>query len=729
MTSPSHPRYSLLALAIAQAFVFASSAHAQTADNVLPAVTVVSGSATSAGLAGVGSFSDTPLREVPASISVITHEQMQDRSIRSATDAVIYDASVQNSYNAVGLADMFAVRGYVLDFGSSYRKDGMPILAHSMIPMENKERFEILKGIAGLQSGIASAGGILNYVTKRPTDVPLRSVTLEASERGTMYGALDLGGRSDDKRFGYRINAAAADIKSYVKGSNGDREFFAGAFDWRLSPKALLQVDFDYHHKSQLTVPGYQLLGPGNVIPTNVSAKTMLNNQSWSLPVTDDTNNIGMKFDYELNDNWRTSLQVNKFTLRRDDAVALASGCGNANQAAIDPAYLPPAGCGNTYVGYNANGDFAVYDLRRDNDKRSVLSTQALLQGKFATGAIKHDLTIGTATANRRDSFADYLYVFKGYSNIYSSVPLPTTLGPAKPVSLRRKDDERSFFTQDILSLTDRLKLHAGLRYTQLERDQFNAAGTRTRHTDDGFALPSAALVFSPQPNWSVYGSYAEGLEAGGEAPDGTSNAGMVMDPTKSRQFEVGIKADLSSDISVAAALFHIKRTNEYINSANTYGVAGDAIHRGLELSAQGKATRNLTVGASITALEATTEDTGDSKIEGQRVGNVPKYRSAIYMDYALPQMPNLKFNGTWIYSSSKVFAPNRDLRKDIDGYHVLNVGAQYKTKVSGTKTTLRFGIDNVFDKFYWGDASNAFGGYLIPGAPRVFKLSAQFDF
>lgn len=722
MTSPSHLRYSLLALAIAQAFVFASSAHAQTADNVLPAVTVVSGSATSAGLAGVGSFSDTPLREVPASISVITHEQMQDRSIRSATDAVIYDASVQNSYNAVGLADMFAVRGYVLDFGSSYRKDGMPVLAHSMIPMENKERFEILKGIAGLQSGIASAGGILNYVTKRPTDEPLRSVTLEASERGTMYGALDLGGRSDDKRFGYRINAAAADIKSYVKGSNGDREFFAGAFDWRLSPKALLQVDFDYHHKSQLTVPGYQLLGPGNVIPPNVSAKTMLNNQPWSLPVTDDTNNLGMKFDYELNDNWRTSLQVNKFTLRRDDAVALASGCG-------DIAGAPPPGCASVYAGYNANGDFAVYDLRRDNDKRSVLSTQALLQGKFSTGAIKHDLTIGAATVNRRDSFADYLYKYIGISNIYNPVVLPTTLGPTNPVSLRRKDDERSFFTQDILSLTDRLKLHAGLRYTQLERDQFNAAGTRTRHTDDGFVLPSAALVFSPQPNWSVYGSYAEGLEAGGEAPGGTSNADMVMDPTKSRQFEVGIKADISSDVSVAAALFHIKRSNEYINSGNTYGVAGDAIHRGLELSAQGRATRNLTVGASITALEATTEDTGDSKIEGQRVGNVPKYRSAIYMDYALPQMPNLKFNGTWIYSSSKVFAPNRDLRKDIDGYHVLNVGAQYKTKVSGTKTTLRFGIDNVFDKFYWGDASNAFGGYLIPGAPRVFKLSAQFDF
>ena len=185
---------------------------------------------------------------------------MQERSIRTATDAVKYDASVQNSYNAVGLSDWFAIRGFTLDMGSNYRKDGMVILAHSAIPMENKERLEILKGLAGMQAGIASAGGILNYVTKRPTDTPLRSATFEVRERGTIYSAIDLGGRSDDKRFGYRINAAAEDIKSYVQGSNGDRRFVSGSFDWRISPRALLQVDMDYQHKSQLTVPGLSLI-------------------------------------------------------------------------------------------------------------------------------------------------------------------------------------------------------------------------------------------------------------------------------------------------------------------------------------------------------------------------------------------------------------------------------------------------------------------------------------
>ncbi|MBF8178168.1 TonB-dependent siderophore receptor [Herminiimonas contaminans] len=729
MSAP-HSRRSLIALAVAQACAFAPVAMAESAENVLPEVVVTSESAPDgiARNASVGGFTETPLLQTPASISVITAEQMQERSIRTATDAVKYDASVQNSYNAVGLSDWFAIRGFTLDMGSNYRKDGMVILAHSAIPMENKERLEILKGLAGLQAGTASSGGILNYVTKRPTDTPLRSATFEVRERGTIYSAIDLGGRSEDKRFGYRINAAAEDIKSYVKGSNGDRRFVSGAFDWRISPRALLQVDMDYQHKSQLTVPGFQLLGPDNRIPTGVSGKTMLNNQPWSRPVTDDTNNLGIKFEYELNDNWRTTLQANKFELRRDDAVALASGCANIN---ADPMVIP-SGCGNPFVGYNANGDFAMYDLRRENDKRTVMTTQAMLQGNFTTGGIKHALTTGISTLNRRDNFADYLFDFVGYGNIYNTVPYTYSLGPTNPVVLRRKDEERSIFVQDILSLNDQFKLHAGLRYTKLKRVQFDKDGANIRNTDGDYILPNVALVYSPKANLSLYASYSQGLEPGGEIPSGNTNAESVLDPNKSKQVEVGIKTDLTADISVSAALFQIKRDNEYLNPASLYVVAGKQVHRGLELAAQGRATRNLMLGASFTALQANMEGTGDANVEGKRVGNVPKFKSAVYVDYALPQMPAVKLNATWIYSTSKVFAPNSEiaaLNKRVDGYHVLNVGARYATKISGKTTTFRFGIDNVFNKFYWGDAANAFGGYLIPGAPRLARLSAQVDF
>src|SRR5690606_10673461 len=145
----------------------------------------------------------------------------------------------------------------------------------SSVPLENKERIEILKGLSGLQAGVATPGGIINYVTKRPTETPVRTLTTEFSERGTAYGAIDLGGMSEDKRFGYRINAATETINSYVKGADGNRNFVSGAFDWHLTDRALLQLDMDYQHKSQITAPGYQLLG-GTDVPSHVDPKRLL---------------------------------------------------------------------------------------------------------------------------------------------------------------------------------------------------------------------------------------------------------------------------------------------------------------------------------------------------------------------------------------------------------------------------------------------------------------------
>ena len=148
----------------------------------------------------------------------------------------------------------------------------------------------------------------------------------------------------------------------------------------------------------------------------------------------------------------RTTLQANKFELRRDDAVALSSGCPAENLA----------------FGYCSNGDFGLYDLRRENDKRSVMTTQALLQGKFATGSVKHELTTGVSTLNRRDNFADYLFtptVGGLPGNIYTLPQRALVQDTALPVALRRKDDERSVFVQDVIALNDQFK---AVSYTHL---------------------------------------------------------------------------------------------------------------------------------------------------------------------------------------------------------------------------------------------------------------------
>jgi iron complex outermembrane receptor protein len=705
-------KHSVLTLSFLQAF--AASAYAQSGAQAIPEVVITGSKWVTSNHAGIGGFSDAPLLQTPASITAIGRQQMLELGIRDVTGAMKFDASVSDAYNAVGYAEQFSIRGFALDNNSSYRKDGIAIPGDTQIPLENKERIEILKGLAGLQAGVAAPGGIVNFVTKRPTRAPLRTVTVEASERGTLYGAVDLGGQFDDKRFGYRINAAAERMRSYVKGADGERQFVSGAFDWQLTPDALLQLDFDYQHKSQVTAPGYQLIR-NTTLPTGVSAKTLLNDQPWAKPVDTRSSNAGLRFQYRLSDDWQASVTMNKHWFKRDDFTAFPYGCSNEGDG--------------FYPGFCSNGDYDVYDYQSVGESKSPFGAQVLLQGKFATGAIRHELSVGSSLYTRRDKFGDYVYDYAGFSNIYHNLIVPPAPGNPSTGSVfeRRSENERALFAQDILTLSQQFKLHAGLRYTNVKREEYvPEIGARVKSAAN-FVLPSVALVYSPTQDWSVYGSLTHGLEHGGIAPFGTLNQNRPLAASRSKQAEFGVKGVVNNDMTVSAALFQIRKGLEYTDASNTYVRNGDETHRGLELAAQGRASANLQYSVSLMALNTKQEGTGQPDLDGKRVTDVPAFKSTAWLEYAVPSVAGLKLNGTWQYAGKKAF--DKENQVMVPDYHVFNFGAAYATKIAGTATTLRASVDNAFDKFYWRDVTPALGGYLLPGAPRTFTVSAQFDF
>ncbi len=702
MSSPNL-KQTVIALSLVQAFAF--SAHAQTTGQTMNEVVVTGSKWVASDRASVGGFSDTPLMQTPSSVIAISLEQMQDLNIRSATDAMRFDASVGDSYNAVGYAEMFSIRGFALSNSSSYRKDGIAISGDAQIPLENKERIEILKGLAGLQAGVTGPGGIVNYAVKRPTDTPVRTVTLEARERGTVYGAVDLGGRFGDTRFGYRFNAAAENLKSYVKGADGNRKFVSGALDWQISPQALVQLEMDYQYKSQLTAPGFQLIR-GTDLPTNVSSKMFFNDQPWSKPVDTRTSNVGLRFEYKLNDNWRATLSANRHSFKRDDYAAFPYGCSEEGDG--------------FYPGFCSNGDYDVYDYQSTGERKNPFGSQALLQGKFATGAVNHELTLGYADMVRSEYSGDYVYDYAGASNIYKNVAVPPAPGnpTTGPVSETHHDKEQSLIVQDILTLSPQFKLHAGVRQVSVKRN---------RGDSRNFTLPSLSLVYNPSQDWMVYGTAAHGMEHGGEADFGTLNETDILDPSRSKQIEIGAKGVVNNTMTVSAAVFEIKKGIELTNAANYFVRAGEVTHRGLELGAQGKATDNLKYSLSLTALNMRTADTGDAALDGKRTPNVPAFKSTAWMEYAVPSVAGLKLNGVWTYAGKKAFDPANKVF--VPGYSVLGLGAAYATRIGGLTTTVRANVDNVTDKFYWRDVTPELGGYLFAGAPRTARVSAQFDF
>ena len=151
----------------------------------------------------------------------------------------------------IGYYENFDVRGFSLNSASSYKINGRTITGEQNVGLENKQQVEVLKGLAGLQSGVSEPGGLVNYVTKRPENV--HSVTVSTTDQGGSYLATDLGGWfGSEQQLGIRTNLAHEDIHSYVGHADGKRDFASLALDWNIDPNSTLQLNAEYQRRQHV---------------------------------------------------------------------------------------------------------------------------------------------------------------------------------------------------------------------------------------------------------------------------------------------------------------------------------------------------------------------------------------------------------------------------------------------------------------------------------------------
>ncbi len=193
----------------------------------------------------VSGFDGVSQQELPLSTTAIDQATLRDIGARRITDALRLDASVSDSYNLPAYWDKLSVRGYALDNRYNFRREGLPISAETIIPMDNKERVELLKGTSGIQSGTSSPGGLVNYVVKRApssADKTVRDVTLSYGPGNNRLSAADLGGRfGENASFGYRFNVAHENLDPYIRDTQGHRNLVALAMDWRIDANNRLE--------------------------------------------------------------------------------------------------------------------------------------------------------------------------------------------------------------------------------------------------------------------------------------------------------------------------------------------------------------------------------------------------------------------------------------------------------------------------------------------------------
>jgi iron complex outermembrane receptor protein len=720
----------------------------------------------------VGTLDGASLMETPLSATVVTRDLLNDQVSRLLSDVTKNDASVGDDYVPVGYYGVYMIRGFPLDLATGFEINGMTIAGEQDVPLENKQSVEFLKGIAGVESGVASAGGLIDYVTKRPALV--KAVDLSTDQRGTAYGAVDLGRFfGSRKQVGARVNLAGERIMTYMNDTNGWRAMGAGAADWKINSQATLKGDFEYQHKTERDGSGYQLLG-GTTVPdiNQIYRSTMLGDQPWGPPDTYDTFNTGARFDYTLSKNWKAFAAASYSHSLIQDNVIYAYGCyyeAECNSGASPyPWFFAP------------DGAYDIYDYRDPGELRIDAESEAMVTGHLKSGIVTQDLAFGgelflrsvqqpgfftAANPYSPDGIVQdgAVYTYVGSENIYqpiAPVPIESPLESAGPRRIWEDSHQAAAIMQDRIHLPGRIQLIAGGRFDSLRDHNYspyascadsadlNPSTSPTPNpcapdfTDKSIWLPQYAVTFNPVKNLTLYSNYGVLLSLGPQGPFWTDNGSQFLSPFFTRQAEIGAKYEPDQRILLTTAFFHMRAPFFYpktIAGPDSFcpsGSAGDQCfesegretHDGVELNAEGKAASWLRLTASATAMNAISDETGTPTYDNKQVINVPHLHTAVFADLTVPHFRGLHVLPGWSYTGRK--EATRDDLVSVPSYNLFNMGARYTPGGEQGRVTFRIYANNIADKRYWSDTGASYGDTFIwLGAPTTVRLSAHYTF
>jgi iron complex outermembrane receptor protein len=692
-------RLTMLASALSLAFS-ASQASAQTQQqgNELPAVTVTgerTGSFKS-NTVQVGTFRDLAPLDVPQTSNVVTREVLDAQAATNLFGALRNTAGVTRSQLSGSTYDNIAIRGILVENRGNYRLNGsLPVINLVDIPLENKERVEVLKGASSLYYGFVPPSGIVNLVTKRAGKDPVSNVTLSANQHGAASVHADLARRfGEQQQFGARVNLVEGREDIGIDNYSGSRALASAALDLKATKNLSFKLDLEHYRKNVSEQAAIALPATVNGVITLPGVPDATRNLAGEWQKYDaKATNMLFRTDYLLNDNWAVLVEAGKARTGRDRNF---SQFQNYNLA---------TGQGTLRIFFNRDQEWNNENYRTE------------LSGRLPGEWVTHELTFGY-TANQRDQEPRTSSSVDVPQNLYDPVAIaPRSSSAAFGFSPSTIKDRGWYFSDRVL-IGEKWQAMAGVRSSR-----YQSVTTATGYNADEVS-PSLALMYKPVSNVSLYGSYLEGVEESGQAPSNRANAGELLAPAVAKQKEIGVKAEVAQGVLLQAAYFDIKRPSTTVDSGNRFVLNGLAQYKGVELAASGEVTKQLSLIASALFLDAKQLNATNAATFGKTPDNTPERTASLFAEYRLQNLPGLALSGGLYYVGKRPV--NNENHAFVDSYTTLSLGSRYTTRVAGKRTTVQAVIDNATNKNYWSTAGN---GLLGVGAPRTLKVAAKMEF
>lgn len=651
---------------------------------------------------GSATKTDTPLDEVPQAVSVIPATVLDDLRSPRIEKALDYAGGVarQNDFGGLTMYE-YSIRGLTT---SEFYKDGFSVNRGYMNPQDlsNVERIDVLKGPASSLYGRGDPGGTINIVSKRPQNDQFARLDLSAGRWDRYRSSLDVNTPlNDEGTMLYRMNLAVEDNKSFRDYRSSERQFFAPAFSWELSPQTRLLVQAEVIRSSQVFDRG--------VVAPNDHLGSVSRSDFFGEPgdgeIDNNNESLQAEIEHDLNASW---------------TVRLASHYkqGRLNGGATEASFLADEA-------RTLNREYRY----RDFDWQDSI-TQLELSGLVYTGDIEHNLLIGTEY--ERYAKDERLMRTRPISTIDIREPVygqprpPFSVGPGGRSTDRHElVHSRSLNLQDQMRLSEKLFGVIGARYDHYEHRLDNeVTGTRTEQTHEKIT-PRIGALYQLTPEVGVFANASQSFKPNTGAP--RPGTGTSFDPEEGVGYEAGFKFDLlDSRLGMTVAAFHLTKENVLTADPadSTYQIAaGEVRSRGIDLQLTGQLTDEVRVIGAYAYVDA--EVTKDNTLaSGSRLLNVPEHSGSLLGVYEFLDggLKGLQLGGGVNYVGDRS-GNVADSGFELPGYTTVDLLARYKATQD---VTLGVNLNNAFDRTYYERSySNV---WVMPGEPRNLSLSLSLN-
>ncbi len=646
---------------------------------------------------------DTRIRDIPQSISVITEEQIKDQSLLGLTDAIKYSPGVIAGQGE-GNRDSIWFRGN--QSTSDLFVDGVRDDVQYYRDLYNIDRVEVLMGPNGMIFGRGGVGGVINRVTKEAHWENKNELRMQGGTYDHKRSSIDLNSGINET-LAVRINAMIEDSGSFRQGVESEKKAINPTFTFKPSDKTKIVVGMEYFNDKRTNDRGIPSVSNGlQSRPFSTSRSTFFGNASQS------PNEAIVKNGYAIIDHTFDNGMSVKNTTRFSD---------------YDKYYQ------NVYANSSvqANGTFTI-DGYYDNTQRQNFFNQTDLTYNFKTGSVSHKLLTGLEIGLQENQ--NYRIVNSGTdpTPLASNPFALLTFNSSRSRNTSTDISNQAIYLQDQIYLNEQFQIIAGLRYDKF-KTKFNDSVTiaNSATINDQFISPRVGLVYKPIEPVSLYTNYSLSyLPRTGEQLTSLTSSIKSFDPEKFTNIEAGIKYDLLQSFSISSSIYRLERSKMAITDpsspTNTIIVDGQ-VTKGFELGVAGKLFDSYSMYGGYTYQDAEitkNQGTGDAQItSGTPLGHVPKHTFSLWNKYEM--------NETWsaalgIVSRSDMFAatPTTSTAVKLPGYARLDAAIYANIN---KQTKLQLNIENLLDKTYYQSAHN--NNNIMYGYPLTARATLTYTF